>query len=265
MDSPTNASACDEDGYKVHLTEICDTDAPHVITNVITAPSPGSDYEATDQVQEALASRELTPAVHLADKGYMSAHNLARADRRGIELLGPMMPDNAWQSAEGNGFAVSDFTIDWDNRAMTCPTGATSLPWANETDQGGTPVIRARFSMRDCKHCLRRDLCTRGAKGRRITLRPREEHEALQRARQRQSTDEWQQRYSHRAGVEGTIAQGVKGFGLRRSRYRGIAKTHLQHLLISAAMNLARLDAWLAGTPLAPTRTSHFAALRPAA
>ncbi|MFI6604827.1 hypothetical protein ACIBHX_52145 [Nonomuraea sp. NPDC050536] len=47
----------------------------------------------------------------------MSAHNLARADRRGIELLGPMMPDNAWQSAEGNGFAVSDFTIDWDNRS----------------------------------------------------------------------------------------------------------------------------------------------------
>jgi hypothetical protein len=29
--------------------------------------------------------------------------------------------------------------------------------------------------------------------------------------------------------------------------------------------NPARLDAWLTGTPLAPTRTSHFAALRPAA
>ncbi|MEV2267409.1 transposase [Nonomuraea africana] len=86
---------------------------------------------------------------------------------------------------------------------------------AHETDQGGTPVIRVRFSMRDCKACPRRDLCTRGAKGRRITLRPREEHEALQRARETQSTDEWQQRYAHRAGVEGTIAQGVKGFGLR--------------------------------------------------
>ncbi|MER6948926.1 IS1182 family transposase [Nonomuraea sp. NPDC000554] len=253
------------DGYKVHLTETCDTDAPHLITNVITAPSPGSDYEATGLVQEALASRELTPAVHLADKGYMSAHNFARADRRGIELLGPMMPDNAWQSAEGNGFAVSDFHIDWDIRVITCPTGATSSPWANETDQGGTPVVRVRFSMRDCKACPSRDLCTCGAKGRRITLRPQEEHEALQRARQRQSTDEWQQRYAHRAGVEGTIAQGVKGFGLRRPRYRGTAMTHLQHLLIAAAMNLTRLDAWLTGTRLAPTRTSHFAALRPAA
>ncbi|WP_226900530.1 transposase [Nonomuraea phyllanthi] len=107
---------------------------------------------------------------------------------------------------------------------MTCPTGATSLPWASEIDQGGTPVIRVRFSMRDCRNCPSRDLCTRGTKGRPITLRPREEHEALQRARRRQSTDEWQQRYAHRAGIEGTIAQGVKGFGLRRSRYRSMMR-----------------------------------------
>ncbi|NBE93829.1 hypothetical protein FE391_07005 [Nonomuraea sp. KC401] len=83
--------------------------------------------------------------------------------------------------------------------------------------------------------------------------------------RQRQSTDERQQCHAHRAGVEGAIAQGVKGFDLRRSRYRGTAETHLQHLFIAAVMNLTRLDAWLTGTPLAPTRLSHFAALRPVA
>ncbi|MFI7700803.1 transposase [Nonomuraea sp. NPDC049480] len=82
-----------------------------------------------------------------------------------------------------------------------------------------------RFSIRDRTDCPSRGVCIRGAKGRRITLRPGEEHEALQRARQRQSTDEWQQRYAHRAGVEGAIAQGAKGFGLRRSRYRGTATT----------------------------------------
>ncbi|MEU8319620.1 transposase [Nonomuraea sp. NPDC048881] len=97
--------------------------------------------------------------------------------------------------------------------------------------------------MRDCKDCPSRELCTRGAKGRRITLRPREEHEALQRARQRQSTDEWQQRYAHRAGVEGTIAQGVKGFGLRRSRYRRTATRNLHtndHCVIRPARRSRR-------------------------
>lgn len=52
--------------------------------------------------------------------------------------------------------------------------------------------------------------------------------------------------------------------GLRRSRYRGLAKTRLQHHFTGAAVNLARVDAWLTGRPLARTRVSPFAALRPA-
>ena len=53
----------------------------------------------------------------------------------------------------------------------------------------------------------------------------------------------------------------MRVFGLRRSRYRGLAKTRLQSLATAAAINLDRLAAWLAGHPLEPTRTSRFAAL----
>jgi Transposase DDE domain len=67
-----------------------------------------------------------------------------------------------------------------------------------------------------------------------------------------------------RAGVEGTISQAVHRCGLRRSRYRGLAKTGLQHRLTAAAIDLARIDAHLTGAPRAKTRTSHFAALHPA-
>jgi hypothetical protein len=63
---------------------------------------------------------------------------------------------------------------------------------------------------------------------------------------------------------QGAISQGVGRCGLRRSRYRGLAKTSLQHQLTGAAINLARIDAHLTETPRARTRTSHFAALRPA-
>jgi hypothetical protein len=48
---------------------------------------------------------------------------------------------------------------------------------------------------------------------------------------------------------------------LRRARYIGLAKTHLQHVVTAAAMNLVRLGAWLAGTPLARTRQSAFVRL----
>ena len=95
-----------------------------------------------------------------------------------------------------------------------------------------------------------------------MTLYPQKQHEALQHARQEQTTQEWQQQYAKRAGVEGTISQAVRGFGLRECRYIGLAKTHLQHVLTAAALNLARLDDWFTGKKRAETRVSRFAALQ---
>ena len=67
--------------------------------------------------------------------------------------------------------------------------------------------------------------------------------------------------YARRAGVEGTLSQAVHRAGLRQARYVGLAKTHLQHLATAAALNMVRLGAWWAGTPLVTTRRSAFAAL----
>jgi transposase len=71
--------------------------------------------------------------------------------------------------------------------------------------------------------------------------------------------------YAARAGVEGTHAQAISRCGLRRSRYVGLAKTHLQHVITAAAVNLVRVAEWFAGTPVARTRVSRLAALQPAA
>ncbi|MFE2441547.1 transposase, partial [Streptomyces sp. NPDC059426] len=103
------------------------------------------------------------------------------------------------------------------------------------------------------------------AQRREINLKPRDEYEALHQARKLQGTDQWKDRYKIRAGVEGTISQAVQACGLRRSRYRGLAKTSLQHQLTGAAINLIRINAWLTGQPHAHTRTSPLTALRPAA
>ncbi|WP_442816122.1 transposase [Streptomyces sp. NBC_01233] len=67
--------------------------------------------------------------------------------------------------------------------------------------------------------------------------------------------------YPTRAGVEGTIHQAVAVTGMRRARYRGLKKTHLEHAFSAVALNLIRLDAWWNGHPLDRTRTSHLARL----
>lgn len=98
-----------------------------------------------------------------------------------------------------------------------------------------------------------------------MVIRPQEQHAALQAARKLQQTETFQQKYALRRGVEATISQGVRAFDLRRSRYAGLPKTHLQHLVIATAINLVRLVNWLDGIPLAPTRVSAFERLYKAA
>jgi IS5 family transposase len=84
-------------------------------------------------------------------------------------------------------------------------------------------------------------------------------------ARERETTQAFADQYARRAGIEGTISLGVRVFALRRSRYLGKVKTHLQHLLIAMAINLVRIGRWLADEPIAHGRTSAFERLRSAA
>jgi IS5 family transposase len=74
-------------------------------------------------------------------------------------------------------------------------------------------------------------------------------------------SEEGRRLYKRRAGIEGTISQGVRSFGLRRARYWGQAKTHLQHVATAAAMNLSRIADWLGDIPRAKTRKSRFTRL----
>ena len=111
-----------------------------------------------------------------------------------------------------------------------------------------------------------RACCTRSAtQARQLTLHPPQEHQALLAARERQRTPAFAAHYAVRAGIEGTLSQGVRAFGLRRSCYVGLAKTHLQHVLTAVAINLVRLVAWLTATPRTRTHRSRFVALAAAA
>ena len=74
-------------------------------------------------------------------------------------------------------------------------------------------------------------------------------------------TEDGRRLYDQRRGIEGTISQGVRAFGMRRARHRGLPKMNLQSVIASAAIDLDRLAAWFADRPIAQTRTSRFAAL----
>jgi transposase len=138
--------------------------------------------------------------------------------------------------------------------------------WAAHVDRTREwPGIMVAVRTQDCPDCVARSRCSRAeSTGRRLHLPPQEQYEALQAARTWYASEEGRQGDKCRAGLEGTLSPGVRAFGLRRTRYRGLAKTHLQHGATAAAINVDRIIAWLGERPRAPTRTSRFAALAPA-
>jgi transposase len=253
-------------GYMVHLTETCDAGAPRLVVPADTTPANVHEARRTAPIHEALAAKGLAPSEHLVDSAYVSAGDLIMAHQQySIDLVGPTRPDQSWQSRAEDAFSAADFAVDWDRRLARCPEGKESTGWFESAKRPGQrSSIRARFRAADCRACASRTRCTRarlGLHGRVLALLPKREYEALAAARARERTAEGRRLYAQRQGVESTLSQGVRAFGLRRTRYRGLAKTRLQHVATAAALNLDRVAAWFAGRPLAPTRISRFAAL----
>ena len=252
-------------GYKVHLSEDCTgTERPHLITHVVTTPATANDATVVDALHDALTAKGLKPAEHLLDSGYSSAELLLTAPaERGIDVIAPARPNGTAQQTRSTGYGKSAFTIDWQEHTATCPSGQTSRYWTAGLDNNGRDAIRIRFATATCAPCPVRSQCTRSTQyGRQLTVRPELQDALLERIRAEQTTETWKQRYAARAGIEGTIHQAVAVSGMRRTRFRGLAKTHLCHVLTATAINLMRLDAWWNDTPLAPTRTSRLAALK---
>jgi transposase len=170
----------------------------------------------------------------------------------------------ASQQAAGRGHATQDFALDWAHQRATCPQGKTSISWTPAVDNRRNEVVKIKFSARDCQPCPARAEGTRSRKRsprRTLIVRREAQFLALQASRDRARTAAYAAEYARRRGVEGTISQGVRAGGLRRSRYVGQVKTHLDHLLTAAALNCWRLDDWLAGVPRATTRQAPFVRL----
>src|SRR3954467_1299531 len=100
----------------------------------------------------------------------------------------------------------------------------------NQWNQG--PLATPQAEM--CPRTANSGLCTRSKhQTRHLKLQPRAEHEALKAARGRIATKEGRRAYARRAGIEGTISQGV------------LAQRAVAHVMV-AVLNtpMAAAQAW---------------------
>ena len=177
---------------------------------------------------------ELAPET-LVDSGYVSAQTLAEAEAEGRALTGPPRPSRGNKGC----FTAEAFAVDVVGRRAVCPAGRTSVSCSPVKERGRK---RLHFSWGGaCRTCALRPQCTRSKGGRRY-LRVDERYDLLEGRRQAMETEAYRARLRPRAGIEGTISEGVRN-GMRRSRYRGLAKTSLFLYLMGAACNVRR---WMA-------------------
>ena len=127
-------------------------------------------------------------------------------------------------------------------------------------DSRANKVIKIKFSMTDCRECKAQSLCTRAKRTprRTLTVRLHDRFLALKAARIREQMASFKTQYALRAGIEGTMSRALRQCDLRRTRYRGFTKTHLQHVMTAAAMNMLRATEWLTNIPIPKTQRSAY-------
>jgi len=111
-------------GYKAHLTETCDTDMPSLITDVQTTRGTTADVTMLPRVQGDRAGRDLLPAEHIVDSGYVDAAQVVTSrDTYGVDVMGPALGDQSWHA-----------------RARPPASTWPSLPWTGT--RSGPPARR---------------------------------------------------------------------------------------------------------------------------
>jgi len=186
-------------------------------------------------IQEAQKQTGRTP-VTLADGGYASSEQLARAQEQGLEVMTPL--PNGWRDKEGEAFHSSQFTHDALLDVVVCPQGR-SIPFAHQKQRRGRSV-RVYRKASICRGCPVRSLCTSDRHGRAIDIAA--DHAALVAHRQKMRDPRARDLLRQRARiVEPVFAQIKANGGFRRWTVCGLQNVRVQWALLCSAWNLQRI------------------------
>ena len=210
------------DGYKAHVAAEPDT-------GIVTACEITSANAADGPTGVELLEGEPSDTQIIADSAYGSGETRATLEEAGHKVTVKPIPQRRNPRLGPDQFTRDDFTIDHQNRQVTCP--------ANNTATIGATGL-ACFGV-VCAVCPHRSRCTTSKTGRYLKIHPHDR--LLTKARQRWKQPETVARYNHhRPAVERIIAWMVAN-GNRKLKYRGIQANRQQLHTRVAAINLRRL------------------------
>ena len=220
------------DGHKLHVMV---DEATELILGVDVGAGNAADGEAAAPLVEAVQATEgIEVATVLADMAYSDGDTRVAVEAAGADLVAKVPP-----LTNKGLFPKTDFVIDTDAGAVTCPAGHTTADASPVRNHKGQPALRFVFPAEVCAACALKASCTTSAEGRSILVGPHEARIAAARAAEEDPCTKALLR--RRAKVERKIAH-LQHLGMGKARCRGRVKTRLQALLAAAVANFNRLD-----------------------
>ena len=238
-------------GYKAQVCEsvedaACAKGEPtrSVVTAILVQPATGGDHGCVPGIlaehRSAVGPECHPPDEVFVDAGYVSTPALLKAEAGGYALTGPIpAPPHS-----GSRFGSDSFAVDIPGRVAVCPAGHASSE-CDRIDDAKYAQYGAKYYFawpaKTCAACPLREQClSKKNKPTRRALEVSEHHMTVQARRALCKTPEYRNRMRKRNAVEGTHSELVRGYGLRRCRYKGRNKTGLQAQFTATACNLRR-------------------------
>jgi hypothetical protein len=163
---------------------------------------------AIDSVKE----REFLPKELMADALYGSQENVEKAAGEGVKLISPTMGKVGKSS-----LSLGDFEFSDNDEVCRCPQGQEPV----SVKKGKKGNFSAAFDSSVCGNCPLKEDCPVKEGKKYHYLRYREKSLRISQRRAEEQTEEFNDKYRWRAGVEATMSEYDTRTGVKHLRVRG--------------------------------------------
>jgi len=216
--------------YTEHEKDEKDPRELNLITHVEVEKACQSDAQALLPAIEETLERDLAPEQVQADALYGSDKNCQQAEQLEVEVISPTMGTEKRETCN-----LSDFHFLSDGHLDKCPAGHQPIVRKKKKDR-----YSQGFNLELCEACPLAASCPAKKGAKFFYVRYTAKSMRIAKRRQHEQTEEFQQKYRWRAGVEATMSQYDSLTGVKHLRVRGFRAVRFAAVMKATAVNLAR-------------------------
>ena len=236
-------------GYKGHVVMEEESEIITAVETTSANKSEGNQLPVLLKQQEEAIS--LVPQELSADKAYGIGANLEILDSK--HITGNISLIERYHRLGADLFTQDDFKYDKSNDTLTCPAGCVAPHRKIEVvylESQRRKGIIFQFSYHQCSNCRLKASCLpvdskKHGRGVNISV-----YEPLYKEmRERMKSEAGQEAYRNRYRIEHKVADLARWCGMRRCRYRGLARAKIHTLLSAITSNIKRMARILCRPP----------------